>query len=56
MHFANYPNKDEDPNMKVNCIRCNNLQKIVSKATVNIKKGDELLWDYGPDYLEADNK
>eukprot|EP00985_Skeletonema_marinoi_P016510 scaffold8903_cov89-Skeletonema_marinoi.AAC.3 len=48
--FANYPNKDETPNMKANCIRRNNLQVIAFKALMDIKKGTELLWDYGPDF------
>jgi len=37
--------------MKANCIRRNNLQVIAFKALMDIKKGTELLWDYGPDYL-----
>lgn len=54
MRFANYPDDDEDPNMKANCIRRNNLQVIAFKAVVDIKEGAELLWDYGPDYLEIE--
>lgn len=42
--------------MKANCIRRNNLQVIAFKAIVDIKKGTELLWDYGPDYFEADEE
>jgi len=54
MRFANYPNDDEEPNMKANCIRRNNLQVIAFKATRDVKKGTELLWHYGPDYLEEE--
>ena len=31
-----------------------NKSSLTFKAICEIKKGEELLWDYGPDYLEED--
>lgn len=52
MRFANHPFKNEEENMKTKCSKRGSHRVVVFTTTKDVKKGDELLWDYGPDYFE----
>ena len=54
MRFANYPNSDEEPNMEAVYLKRRGRQVIAFKMLKDVEQGDELLWDYGDDYLEED--
>ena len=49
MRFSNYPNENEEENMDVNYRIKDNRQVIVFTMKTDVKKGEELLWDYGDD-------
>ena len=55
MRFANHPFKNEEENMKTKYSKRGSHPShrvVVFTTTKDVKKGDELLWDYGPDYFE----
>ena len=49
MRFSNYPSKNEEENMDANYLIKDNRQVIVFTMKTDVKKGEELLWDYGDD-------
>ena len=49
MRFSNYPNENEEENMDANYRIKDNREVIVFTMKTDVKKGEELLWDYGDD-------
>ena len=56
VRYANYPNANEEPNMVARCRKRNGCQVIALEMLEDVEAGEELLWDYGDDYLTSDEE